>query len=315
MSQRQVRGAGSCEARTSSAVGATASSGEALTGFWRVVEADSRLADLREPIAERAKCMAGLSVDAQSNAADAASATRPDRVEGAWFRDGETRMDDQQHALAALIHTIPIAEARERSARRRLGRRDAVGWLWAIVLVLALNPARAAFGVPRTGRSATAAVELAALGGAIGAVAVCAASALAPPLLDALDVSDPAFRIAAGVVALLTGAADLFRRPPPPEPALPGRRAALIPVASPGGRAPGAAGYRPRRGCRSRRALTAASMVIAVALLVLLTGAGANGRPPRPRPPLGRPPARQPPSWPAACCWASTEFTTSRRRT
>ena len=35
--------------------------GEALTGFWRVAEADSRLADLRKPIAERAKCMAGLS--------------------------------------------------------------------------------------------------------------------------------------------------------------------------------------------------------------------------------------------------------------
>jgi hypothetical protein len=34
-------------------------------------------------------------------------------------------------------------------------------------------------------------------------------------------------------VAALAGAIDLFRRPPPPEPALPGRRAALIPVALP----------------------------------------------------------------------------------
>src|SRR5215207_3214482 len=38
----------------------------------------------------------------------------------------------------------------------------------------------------------------------------------------------PPFRIAARA-----GAADLFRRPPPPEPALAGRNAALIPVAIP----------------------------------------------------------------------------------
>ena len=52
-------------------------------------------------------------------------------------------------------------------------------------------------------------------------------------MLDALDVSAPAFRTAAGVLAVLAGAADLFRRPPRPEPALAGRRAALVPVAIP----------------------------------------------------------------------------------
>ena len=41
-----------------------------------------------------------------------------------------------------------------------------------------------------------------------------AASAVAPPLLDALDVSDPSFRTGAGIVAVLTGITDLFRRPP-----------------------------------------------------------------------------------------------------
>jgi hypothetical protein len=35
------------------------------------------------------------------------------------------------------------------------------------------------------------------------------------------------------VVAALAGVVDLFRRPPPPHPALPGRRAALVPVALP----------------------------------------------------------------------------------
>jgi small neutral amino acid transporter SnatA (MarC family) len=74
---------------------------------------------------------------------------------------------------------------------------------------------------------------VAAVGGVIGGLAVCAAATAGRPLLEALDVSEPSFRIAAGIVAGLAGAADLFRRPPPPEPALAGRRAALIPVAIP----------------------------------------------------------------------------------
>jgi small neutral amino acid transporter SnatA (MarC family) len=243
--------------------------GEGLAGLWRTSLHDPRIADLRAPIAERAACIGGLAVDAQSNAAEAAHATRPDRVEGAWFRDGETRMDDQQHALAALIHTIPIA-ATERSAGGNSGGETPSAWLWAIILVLALNPARTAFGVPRTGRSARAAIEVAALGGAIGAVVVCAASALAPPLLDALDVSDPAFRIAAGIVALLAGAADLFRRPPRPEPALPGRRAALIPVAIPLVARPALLVIALGAGVDHGVLLTAAAMAAGVILLTLL---------------------------------------------
>jgi small neutral amino acid transporter SnatA (MarC family) len=184
-------------------------------------------ADLEAPIAERAGCIAGLALDEQSDAEDAAGAVRPDRVEGAWFIDGVTRMDDQQHALAALLRTIPIVEA----GSTEDGDGAPSGWLWALALVLALNPARAAFGVPR--RSSPNAVELAAVGGVIGGLAVCAAAALGGPLLEALDVSEPSFRLAAGIVAVLAGAADLFRRPPASEPALGGWGAALVPVAIP----------------------------------------------------------------------------------
>lgn len=62
---------------------------------------------------------------------------------------------------------------------------------------------------------------------------MCAAAAAGYVLLDALDVSAPALRTAAGTVAVLAGAADLIRRPPRPEPALAGRAAALVPVAIP----------------------------------------------------------------------------------
>jgi hypothetical protein len=141
--------------------------------------------------------MAGLAIDAQSDRAGADKAKNPSRVEGAWFRDGETRMDDQQHALAALLRTRAIVRAGGGSD----GPDDETPatWLWALVLLLALNPVRS----PR----ATL------LGGAAGAVLIVAASAVAPPLLDALDVSDPSMRTAAGIVAVVAGIADLFRAP------------------------------------------------------------------------------------------------------
>ncbi len=238
--------------------------GEALTGLWLTAREEPRLADLEGPLAERATCIAALAVSAQSDAEDAANATRPERVEGAWFIDGETRMDDQQHALAALLRTIPIVEAGEPPS----GGGVPSGWLWAAVLLLALNPARAAFGVPRAGRSPRSVVGIAAAGGLIGGVAVCVAAAAGGPLLDALDVSESSFRIAAGIVAGLAGVADLFRRPPSSEPALGGRRAALIPVAIPLVARPAllvlALGAGADRGVLE----TAAAMAIGIALLI-----------------------------------------------
>jgi small neutral amino acid transporter SnatA (MarC family) len=204
--------------------------GEAVTGWWVTAQADARLADLRGPLAERATCVAGLAVEEQSSAEDAENAARPQAVEGAWFVDGATRMDDQQHALAGLLRTIPIAQE---NGAATSGEDTPSGWLWAAVLLLALNPARAAFGVPRAGRSRREVAELAALGCVAGALAVCVAALLGDPLLDALDISESSFRIAAGIAAALAGAVELFRRPPSPEPALEGRRAALVPVAIP----------------------------------------------------------------------------------
>jgi small neutral amino acid transporter SnatA (MarC family) len=240
---------------------------EGLGGLWLVANQDSRLAALRDPIAERATCNAGLAVRAQSDREDAASAIRPDRVEGAWFRDGETRMDDQQHALAGLLRTIPIVEAGEADQSDQAPS----GWLWALVLVAALNPARAVFGIPRTGRTPRESLGLAALGGALGGLLVCAAAALGPPLLDWLDVSDPSFRIAAGGVAAVGGITDLFRRAPPPEPALPGRLAALVPVAIPLVARPVLVVLALAAGADRGVLIAAGSMAIAVALLSGLT--------------------------------------------
>ena len=204
--------------------------GEGFTGLWRIARDEPALADIQGPIAARAICIAGIAVREQASRADAASARDPSRVEGAWFfGDGETRMDDQQHALAALLRTQAIVEAGPPAS----GDDAPSVWLWALALLLMLNPARAAFGIPRAGRSPREVTRLCAAGGAIGGLAVCVFAALGDPVLDALDVSTPAFRTAAGAVALLAGVIDLFLRPPDPEPALRGRRAALVPVALP----------------------------------------------------------------------------------
>jgi small neutral amino acid transporter SnatA (MarC family) len=252
---------------------------EALTGWWLAAQVEPRLGDLREPLADRATCVAGLAIEAQSDGEEAVDAARPERVEGAWFIDGETRMDDQQHALAGLLRTIPIVEASGSSS----GTDDAPsGWLWAAVLVLLLNPARAAFGVPRAGRSAQEVIEVATVGGAIGGLAVCAAAALGDPLLGLLDVSDPSFRTAAGILAGLAGAIDLFRRPPSPGPALPGRRAALVPVAIPVVARPALLVVALGAGADEGVLVSAAAIAAGVALLVGLVAAvpteGPRGR-------------------------------------
>jgi small neutral amino acid transporter SnatA (MarC family) len=206
--------------------------GEALTGLWRSARADPRLADIREPLAERAVCTAGLAIRQQSDEADASTARDPDRVRGAWFHNGETRMDDQQHALAALLRTVAIVEADEGAGGSPREPAPSL-WLWLVALVAAFNPCWVALGVPRGGRSRRDVATIAALGGLAGALAVLAISLLSGPLLDALDVSQPAFRIAVGIVAAVAGAVTLARPTPTPGPALDGHRAALIPVAVP----------------------------------------------------------------------------------
>ena len=246
--------------------------GEGYTGLWRAAMADPRLAELRGPLAARAVCMAGLAVQEQADAAAVAGAARPERVEGAWFfDDGMTRMDDQQHALAGILRTIAIIDAHDLLDSDG----DAPGaWLWALALLLALNPARAVFAIPRGSGEAA---RLAAVGGAIGALIVAVALVVGDLVLDAADVSASAFRLAAGIVAALTGAADLLRRPPSPEPALPGRRAALVPVAIPIVARPALVVLALAAGADDAVLAGIVALVVSVALLTALTTASTDG--------------------------------------
>src|SRR5262245_4656539 len=212
--------------------GGYGSIGEALTGLWLVASADDRMTDLRGGIAQRATCIAGLAVQAQADAAKAAQFREPGRVQGAWFSNGVTRMDDQRHALSSLLRAVPIVEAGEATGAAGERQPPPVALL-VVALVAAVNPARAAFGVPRQDRSTPGPPSLAALGGLIALAGVLLAAVLGAWFFDAIGISDPALRIAAGIVGGVGGILALVRRPPSPEPALPGWRAALVPIAVP----------------------------------------------------------------------------------
>lgn len=83
---------------------------EGLTSLHRVAAVDPRMSDLEGKIAERVSCAAGMLADRQYSAPEAARFEAPLHVEGAWFTEGITRMDDQQHALSGLLYSAPIIQ-------------------------------------------------------------------------------------------------------------------------------------------------------------------------------------------------------------
>lgn len=92
--------------------------GEALSQWIVVATATPQLDDIVEPLAERARCAAGALIDRQVDDDDladdgadgGADDDDPDVVLGAWFQFDVTQMDDQQHALSALLGAMAIPE-------------------------------------------------------------------------------------------------------------------------------------------------------------------------------------------------------------
>jgi hypothetical protein len=72
--------------------------GEGIAALRRLIDEAPALDDLDPGLRQRQLCLAGVLVDRQAPASD------PDpRARGAWFSGDETQMDDQQHAIAALL--------------------------------------------------------------------------------------------------------------------------------------------------------------------------------------------------------------------
>jgi hypothetical protein len=76
---------------------------EGIGALGDAAAADERLDDLGAAIDDRLTCGASILVERQEDAAEAARWPSPALVEGAWFREDVTRMDDQQHVLSGLL--------------------------------------------------------------------------------------------------------------------------------------------------------------------------------------------------------------------
>jgi hypothetical protein len=79
--------------------------GEGLGGVWRLAREDLDLDVDRDVVADRLACVAGVLVERQVHSTDPA-------LDGAWFRLGITQVDDEQHAISALLAALPVLEAR-----------------------------------------------------------------------------------------------------------------------------------------------------------------------------------------------------------
>lgn len=100
--------------------------------------------------------------------------------------------------------------------------------LTILAMIAAANPLRALAARPTPlSRAALAA----AVGTTLALVSISAAAA--GPLLDLIDIAGPSARIAAGIALLAVALKDVFLAPPAPEPALPGWKAGVVPLAFP----------------------------------------------------------------------------------
>lgn len=178
-------------------------------------------------VGERLACTAGMLVDRQVGADDAATTGRPGAAEGAWFTDGVTQKDDQQHALSALLLAEPVLVAgvevggsgEDASTARAL-------WLVLVGAAL-LGPLRVAHLLSGTARRDVAA------GSAAGLGVLVAVAVLGPGLLRALDVSPSVLLVAAGILAAVTAIADLVSPTPRSEAPSASRAGWLSPVLVP----------------------------------------------------------------------------------
>lgn len=217
--------------------------GESMAGWVAVARADPALGGSVAGAQDRLACNAGVLAARQVDASAAARYARPELVQGAWLWFDITQMDDQQHALSALL-----------GADEQLGgggvlpRRDPVpssAWLVLLTAIAVVNPPRVGAGGPADRRVAAV--------GVAGATAVLGMLVLVGDrLLRALDVSVPTAVAAAGLVTVLGGVVTALWPAAEQGPNLPGWGAAVVPTAIP--------------------------LVLRPELVVLAVAAGAGGR-------------------------------------
>jgi hypothetical protein len=187
--------------------------GEALSGWVAVAEAEPSLRPQLANVATSAQCNAGLLSVRQVTEARALEAPDPSKVEGGWLWHGVTRMDDQQHALSALVLATERADPAQLASSGILPRRAPVPaspWLMVLAGFAVINPIRLGLAARRRRDAnddppgATAAWRVAAAG--VAGVVVLGLLGLAGDWVwRTLDVSIPVGVIAAAL-AVTVGA-------------------------------------------------------------------------------------------------------------
>ena len=196
---------------------------EGSPALWRLAAIDPRMADLRDDIRDRSACGASILV-ARQEPADVAPIEA-----GAWFTEGVTRMDDQQHAISGLIYT---ADAIEGDARREpapltgdtrpeppelVDPED--NWrvvdrlLAPLVLILVMNPLSAAMVATSFG-GRTASLRLGRVWWLGATLLLVITALLAHPVLDWLDISLPSWQLAAGALIIVAVVILFIQRDP-----------------------------------------------------------------------------------------------------
>jgi hypothetical protein len=173
--------------------------GESLGGWWTLTTTLPALAPYRDAVESRLACTAGMLVDRQTRGDDAQATPSPQRSRGAWFQFGITQMDDQQHALSALLLARVTGAVPDQGRIDLLPRRTQVPESALVVILAAvalLNPVRLGRRGAGCGVARPAAVSVAVLAGV---------TAVGGPVLRALDISAATAVVAAGLVAALAG--------------------------------------------------------------------------------------------------------------
>jgi hypothetical protein len=167
--------------------------GEAI-GAWQVVAATQPELREQQPwLHERLYCVAELLVDRQISSQVADQLRNPSSARGAWEQFGITQMDDQQHAISAMLAARNVDLDAPNAPRRTPVPENAL--LVVLSALALLNPAR----LMRRGSSCNG-IRM----GVIGTSVLVVIAAIGGPIVRSLNVSAATALVAAGAAAVVT---------------------------------------------------------------------------------------------------------------
>lgn len=167
--------------------------GEAI-GAWQVVAATQPELREQQPwLHERLYCVAELLVDRQISSQVADQLRNPSSARGAWEQFGITQMDDQQHAISAMLAARNVGLDAPNAPRRTPVPENAL--LVVLSALALLNPAR----LMRRGSSCNG-IRM----GVIGTSVLVVIAAIGGPIVRSLNVSAATALVAAGAAAVVT---------------------------------------------------------------------------------------------------------------